>query len=125
MICFVLFLQDIFTMTNRLHLTTPCECFKELISNYDFQVSLGEHYGMSLDFKAKTNNEWKSVSTHVFFPVVCYGDYYEISLNQSRDHNLNKRCKNIEGVLHSSVFTQLILSFSSELNNVMRFVIIN
>jgi len=58
-------------MTNRLHLTTPCESFKELISNYDFQVSLGEHYGMSLDFKAKTNNEWKSVSTHmfvVFFP---------------------------------------------------------
>jgi len=51
---------DVFTMTNRLHLTTPCECFKELISNYDFQVSLGEHYGMSLDFKAKTNNEWKS-----------------------------------------------------------------
>jgi len=52
-------------MTNRLHLTTPCECFKELISNYDFQVSLGEHYGMSLDFKAKTNNEWKNVSTHI------------------------------------------------------------
>jgi hypothetical protein len=59
----VLFIQDVFTMTNRLHLTTPCDCFKELISNYNFQVVLGEHYGMSLDFKAKMKNEWKNVSS--------------------------------------------------------------
>ncbi|XP_069692884.1 uncharacterized protein Apoltp isoform X2 [Periplaneta americana] len=51
---------DVFTMTNRLHLTTPCECFKELISNFNFQVSLGEHYGLSLDFKAKSKNEWQN-----------------------------------------------------------------
>jgi hypothetical protein len=49
-------------MTNRLHLTTPCDCFKEMISNYKFQVILGEHYGMSLDIKAKMSNEWKNVS---------------------------------------------------------------
>jgi hypothetical protein len=49
-------------MTNQLHLTTPCECFKELISSYNFQVALGEHYGMSLDFKVKSKNEWKNVS---------------------------------------------------------------
>jgi hypothetical protein len=49
-------------MTNRLHLTTPCECFKELISNYNFQVVLGEHYGMSVGFKVKTKNEWQNVS---------------------------------------------------------------
>jgi hypothetical protein len=33
-----------------------------MISNYKFQVVLGEHYGMSLDFKAKMKNEWKNVS---------------------------------------------------------------
>jgi hypothetical protein len=58
----IFFLQDVFTMTNRLHLMTPCDCFKEMISNYKFQVVLGEHYGMSLDFKAKMKNEWKNVS---------------------------------------------------------------
>ncbi|PNF28889.1 hypothetical protein B7P43_G03854 [Cryptotermes secundus] len=51
---------DVFTMSNRLHLTTPCDCFKELISNYNFQVVLGEHYGMSLDFKGKMKDEWKN-----------------------------------------------------------------
>jgi hypothetical protein len=49
-------------MTNQLHLTTPCEYFKEFISNYNFQVVLGEHYEMSLDFKVKSKNEWKNVS---------------------------------------------------------------
>ncbi|XP_066998183.2 uncharacterized protein Apoltp [Anabrus simplex] len=50
--------EDYFTISNKLQITTPCEKFKEVRSNFDYRIDFGVEYGTSLDLMILSDKEW-------------------------------------------------------------------
>lgn len=50
--------QDVFTITNKLQITTPFESFKELTSDYIFEVSPDEKYIIYADVNYLSKRVW-------------------------------------------------------------------